>query len=130
MAVSFRAHPTTSRRIALGMLLLVAFVLRVWNLDWDEGTHQHPDERYWSIVTNDISAAGPLEYFDSATSPLNPYNSGTPEAPRDTWVYGTFPLFQFWGPGAFKADRTGYLRHQKSSTLKVCRIKVLHPFRN
>lgn len=105
MAVSFvRAHPTTSRRIALGMLLLVAFVLRVWNLDWDEGTHQHPDERYWSIVTNDISAAGPLEYFDSATSPLNPYNSGTPEAPRTTWVYGTFPLFSTKAVASFLAD--------------------------
>lgn len=105
MAVSFvRAHPTTSRRIALGMLLLVAFLLRVWNLDWDEGTHQHPDERYWSIVTNDISAAGPLEYFDSATSPLNPYNSGTPEAPRDTWVYGTFPLFSTKAAASFLAD--------------------------
>ena len=105
MAVSFvRARPTASRRIALGMLLLVAFVLRVWNLDWDEGTHQHPDERYWSIVTNDISAAGPFEYFDSATSPLNPYNSGTPEAPRNTWVYGTFPLFSTKAAASFLAD--------------------------
>ena len=57
MAVPFlRAHPTATRRSALGLLLLVAFILRVWNMDWDEGTHQHPDERYWSIVTSDISA--------------------------------------------------------------------------
>ena len=28
------------------------------------------------------------EYFDSAHSPLNPYNRG-----NDTFVYGTFPIF-------------------------------------
>ena len=38
-------------------ILLVAFVLRIWNLNWDQGTHQHPDERYWSIITSEISAA-------------------------------------------------------------------------
>lgn len=105
MAVSFlRAHPTATRRSALALILLVAFILRVWNLNWDQGTHQHPDERYWSIVTSDISAAGPLEYFDSANSPLNPYNSGTVEAPRDTWVYGTFPLFTTKAAASFLAD--------------------------
>ena len=43
------------RRLGLIVLLILAFILRVWNLDWDEGTHQHPDERYWSMVTSDIS---------------------------------------------------------------------------
>lgn len=80
-------HRDRARRVALGLLLLVAFVLRVWNLNWDAGTHQHPDERYWSIVTDDIAFVGPVEYFSSSTSELNPYTD------RDTWVYGTFPLF-------------------------------------
>ncbi len=82
-----RSRPTLLRRVGLGLLLLVAFVLRVWNLNWDQGQHQHPDERYWSIVSNDISWEGPAGYFDSAGSQLNPYTD------RDTWVYGTFPLF-------------------------------------
>ena len=66
---------------------MVGFTLRVWNINWDQGTHQHPDERYWSMVTEDISWPGTGSYLDSANSSLNPYNH------RDTWVYGTFPLF-------------------------------------
>ncbi len=96
-----KAHPTAARRAALGLVLLIAFVLRVWNLNWDAGTHQHPDERYWSIITSEISAAdGPSEYFDSAASPMNPYNLDG----RDTWVYGTFPLFSTKAAASFLAD--------------------------
>ncbi|MGI9624623.1 MAG: DUF2298 domain-containing protein, partial [Acidimicrobiales bacterium] len=95
----YRAHPTAARRAGLALVLLVAFVLRVWNLNWDEGTHQHPDERYWSIVTADISAPGGIgPYFDSANSSLNPYNH------RDTWVYGTFPLFTTKAAASFLHD--------------------------
>ncbi|MDG1845597.1 MAG: DUF2298 domain-containing protein [Acidimicrobiales bacterium] len=75
------------RRCGLALLLVLAFTLRVWNLDWDEGTHQHPDERYWSMVTEDIEWPGVENYFDSTDSSLNPYSY------RSTWVYGTFPLF-------------------------------------
>ena len=95
-----RAYPTTSRRVALALLLLVAFVLRVWNLNWDEGTHQHPDERYWSIITSEISNTSLNGYFDSSTSTLNPYN--LPD--RDTWVYGTFPLFTTKAAASFLSD--------------------------
>ncbi len=95
-----RAHPTATRRVALGLVLVVAFVLRVWNLNWDAGTHQHPDERYWSLITSEISAPGPAEYFDSESSPLNPYNLDG----RDTWVYGTFPLFSTKAVASFLAD--------------------------
>ena len=75
------------RRLGLIALLILAFILRVWNLDWDEGTHQHPDERYWSMVTSDISWEDPVTYFDTGKSKLNPYQY------QDTWVYGTLPLF-------------------------------------
>jgi YYY domain-containing protein len=76
------------RRLVLGLICLVAFTLRIWNLHWDGGTHQHPDERFWSITTSAISGpSSPGEYFDSASSPLNPYNV------QDTFVYGTAPLF-------------------------------------
>ena len=75
------------RRLGLIVLLILAFILRVWNLDWDEGTHQHPDERYWSMVTSDISWEDPVTYFDTGKSKLNPYQY------QDTWVYGTLPLF-------------------------------------
>ena len=83
------------RRVGLVILLLVAFLLRVWNLDWDEGTHQHPDERYWSIVTADIQWEDPVTYFNSEDSELNPYRY------RDSWVYGTLPLFATKGAAEF-----------------------------
>ncbi len=75
------------RRFSLALLLILGFTLRIWNVNWDEGTHQHPDERYWSMVTEDITWPGVGNYFDSSDSSLNPYNH------RDTWVYGTLPLF-------------------------------------
>ena len=82
-----RNHGVLLRRLGLVLLLLLAFTLRVWNLDWDQGTHQHPDERYWSIVTADIEWETPIDYFDSRNSEMNPYQY------QDTWVYGTLPLF-------------------------------------
>ncbi|MCB0996608.1 MAG: glycosyltransferase family 39 protein, partial [Acidimicrobiales bacterium] len=95
-----RRHDRAATAVALAFICLFGFVLRVWNLNWDEGTHQHPDERFWSIVTNDIAApSDPLEYLDSASSPLNPYNRG-----HSTFVYGTLPLFATKGIAAYLHD--------------------------
>ncbi len=88
----------TDRRAALWWLLVVGcviggFVLRVWNLDFDERQHLHPDERYWSLVSADLARepappehgtlAGPvLDWLDGDRSPANPYRV-TP-----SFVYG------------------------------------------
>lgn len=81
-------RPAAVRRALLAVICLFAFVLRIVNLHWDDGTHQHPDERFWSLTTAAVSGpADPVEYFDSAASPLNPYNV------QSTFVYGTAPLF-------------------------------------
>ncbi len=81
---------STRRRTvaALALIALVGLLARVWNLDWDRGQHLHPDERHWSFVLDDIEAPdGVGQYFDTQSSPLNPYRD------RDTFVYGTLPLF-------------------------------------
>ncbi len=76
-------------RWVLAGLLLVAAVLRFSGLDWDDGHHLHPDERFISMVEERITApSGFWSYFDSARSPLNPYNGG-----KGSFVYGTLPLF-------------------------------------
>lgn len=76
-------------RFFLAGLLLVAAFLRFRGIAWDSGQHLHPDERFISMVEEKITAPGSLaEYFDSARSPLNPYNRG-----EGSFVYGTFPLF-------------------------------------
>jgi YYY domain-containing protein len=65
--------------IALGGL-----VMRAWNLDFDQRQHQHPDERYWSIVSAELrqqapderhgTFAGPvLDWLDGDRSPANVY---------------------------------------------------------
>ena len=75
--------------IILILIFLVALLSRLYGLNWDQGQHLHPDERFLTMVANDISLpSGLSQYFDSQTSPLNPYNHN-----YGFFVYGTFPLF-------------------------------------
>ncbi len=76
-----------ARAILLGILLLGA-VFRFQKLDWDEGHHLHPDERFISMVEEKLAfPKSPGDYFDSKKSTLNPYNRG-----EGSFVYGTLPL--------------------------------------
>jgi len=64
-------------------------MLRLIGLNWDAGHHLHPDERFISMVEERIEFPKTLaEYFDSASSPLNPYNREF-----GSFVYGTLPMF-------------------------------------
>jgi YYY domain-containing protein len=82
------------------VLLLAIMALAVWlrfrGIKWGTGYFLHPDELFMTSVLINISApSGVREYFDSATSPLNPFNYGT------GFVYGTFPLFMAKLVGSF-----------------------------
>ena len=78
----------------IAALLLIAVVgvaayLRLVGLDWDEGFHLHPDERFLALVESAIQPVDSLRaYFDTTTSTLNPNNVG-----YGFFVYGTFPVF-------------------------------------
>ncbi|HSE44938.1 MAG TPA: phospholipid carrier-dependent glycosyltransferase, partial [Gemmatimonadales bacterium] len=85
-------------RWQVGLLLILAAggAMRFHGLDWDvaPGTEHpqqmHPDERFLSLVSNRLDWPDSIGgYFDTARSPLNPYND--PET--HSYVYGTFPLF-------------------------------------
>ena len=83
-AQAFTPEPAT-----LALVLTVGAALRVIGLDWDQGQHQHPDERFLSTVLTQIQPASNLwTYFDPGGSPLNPFNHEV-----SFFVYGTFPLF-------------------------------------
>ena len=70
-------------------LLVVGALLRLTNLNWDQFTHIHPDERFLTMVTSAMKLPDSLgQFFDSSQSPMNPYNIG-----YDFFVYGTLPLF-------------------------------------
>ena len=74
--------------LCLAAILVLGAVFRFTGVNWDDHTHLHPDERHVWMVTMGIELPKSLgEYFDSATSPLNPYNRGS------SFVYGTLPLF-------------------------------------
>lgn len=77
------------RAAAFAALFLLAAWLRLQGLDWDQGSHLHPDERFLTMVGTAIDWPASLsEYFDTASSPLNPANRG-----HEFFVYGTLPLF-------------------------------------
>lgn len=62
-------------------------MLRFFGLNWDQSTGQHPDERHIMMCTWRLSWPSSVgEYFNEATSPLNPRNR---EA--HFYAYGTLP---------------------------------------
>ncbi len=71
------------------IILIIATIFRFTGLNWDANQHLHPDERFLTMVANGISWPESIsQYFDTASSPLNPHNRGF-----DFFVYGTFPIF-------------------------------------
>jgi hypothetical protein len=89
------------------LVFLLAGYLRLTGVDWGEGGGQHPDENHFSGVLESLHAqkcADPAisidacppeqkrwigigDYFNSATSPLSPYNRG-----YSFYVYGNLPM--------------------------------------
>ncbi len=84
----------SSTSVALWLIVaaitLLALTARMYNVHWDENTHAHPDERHMTLVTLDLQFPDSIgQYFDTAKSPLNPYNLKN----SPSFVYGTFPVF-------------------------------------
>lgn len=74
--------------IFLAIFALAAF-LRLYGVNWDQGQHLHPDERFLTMVASAVEWPKSFSnYFDTANSSLNPNNHGF-----DFFVYGTLPLF-------------------------------------
>lgn len=70
---------------------------------WDLNQHLHPDERFLTMVTEKIRFPSNIwDYFNSATSTLNPYNNDF-----TFFVYGTFPIFFTRAVGAL-VNMTAY----------------------
>ena len=78
------------RRLVFLMIWFLALGLRLYGINWDQGQHLHPDERFLTMVATDISLPHSIgEYFDGQKSPLNPYNYQQ----YQFFVYGTLPMF-------------------------------------
>ncbi len=88
-----RLQPTS---IALVVLLLAAFTLRVYQLDWDNGHYLHPDERFIaSVISDRITLDWPPDVdnlLDPSASPLNPRSDDPDTGTPRNFSYGALPL--------------------------------------
>lgn len=91
--------------ILIAILLLGAF-FRLYGINWDQGQHLHPDERFMTMVTTDTTWPKNFnEYLDQKTSPLNPRNHNF-----NFFVYGLFPItvVKFFGDMSGMSGYEGY----------------------
>ena len=88
-----QSHPQL--RMWLRPLLVVAVIMlaayfRFTGINWDQGQHLHPDERYMTFLVTQLTPVDTLkQYFDPEKSTLNPFNTDWGRG----YVYGTLPLF-------------------------------------
>lgn len=81
-------HNKVLRILLLTVILIVSAYFRFIGLDWDQSQHLHPDERFMTMVVSALDPTESLEdYFNTATSTLNPNNRGF-----TFYVYGDFPV--------------------------------------
>jgi YYY domain-containing protein len=77
-------------RTGLVVLILMGVFFRFNGLNWDNGRNLHPDERFLSTVTNDLTWPENFShYFDPKVSTLSPYSLQN----MGLFVYGTFPIY-------------------------------------
>lgn len=88
MSRNLKMDTSKNNLFLLVIILLLALLLRIIGLDWDQGQHLHPDERFLTMVLTDIRLPPSLkDYLDPNTSSLNPYNNN-----YSFFVYGSFPI--------------------------------------
>lgn len=92
-----RAPWALLRRVDVLFLALLAFgaLLRFYGVNWDQGTHIHPDERFLTMAGNALKLPTSLgQYLDPQSSPLNPTIAGCDQngCPYAFFVYGILPI--------------------------------------
>lgn len=81
-------HNKSLRILLLIMILILSAYFRLIGLDWDQSQHLHPDERFMTMVVSALDPTDTLaDYFNTATSTLNPNNRGF-----SFYVYGDLPI--------------------------------------
>lgn len=65
------------------LCILIGFVLRIYDINWDQGFHLQPDERAIVLYTLPIKMPTNFINFLSINSPLNPH----------FFAYGSFPIY-------------------------------------
>jgi hypothetical protein len=78
---------TVQAKIALFFIIIFGALLRFSNLNWDEGQHLHPDERYISLVLMDVRLPSSVSEYFSFENSLSPFNTQ-----YSSYIYGQLPL--------------------------------------
>lgn len=79
---------TNKHYLVLFLILAYATLTRFIGLNWDSGSHLHPDERFLTMVASTITLPANIsEYFDTDASPANPHTRNF-----SFYVYGTYPM--------------------------------------
>ncbi len=80
--------PNYKPKLLILIIILIGSLFRFNNLNWDDGHHLHPDERFLTMVNNDTKLPTNFkEYTNTLISPLNPRNAN-----KNFFVYGNWPL--------------------------------------
>jgi hypothetical protein len=91
--ISLQADSVT---LGLAALLIAAFALRVYRLNWDDGQLLHPDELHVvDVVSTRIAFDWPPDFgnlLDPATSRLNPRSDDPQTGQPRQYAYGALPL--------------------------------------
>jgi 4-amino-4-deoxy-L-arabinose transferase-like glycosyltransferase len=70
------------------IILLLAFGLRIYGITWDNVYHQHPDERFVTMVTLDIAFPESLiDFYDTENTMSSAYNTEL-----SGLTYGNLPI--------------------------------------
>lgn len=76
------------QKLLLLAIFFLAIFLRFYDINWDQGQHLHPDERFLTMVGIDMKLPDSFaEYLNPQTATSNPANTG-----HKFYVYGTFPV--------------------------------------
>lgn len=75
-------------KLILLLILFIAIFFRFYDLNWDQGQHLHPDERFLTMVGVDMKLPHSFgAYLNPAVSTFNPAN-----IKYSFYVYGIFPV--------------------------------------
>ncbi|HWY79976.1 MAG TPA: glycosyltransferase family 39 protein [Candidatus Sulfotelmatobacter sp.] len=76
------------KKLLLIALIFLGAFFRFYDINWDQGNHLHPDERFLTMVGEDMKLPQTFaQYLTPQISPMNPANIG-----HSFYVYGTFPV--------------------------------------
>mgnify|MGYP003577793848 CR=1 FL=1 len=108
-----RLQPSNLWRVALAIVFLAALAVRLYGIDWDEGTDLHPDELFITkfVLSDRIRLDWPVDFarlLDPATSGLNPRSADPATGEFREFAYGALPLWV--------TDATGWLLSRLTGT--------------